>query len=49
MFRVIIVVMTLAVGFSLGVSYDRWQMRKECANGEGEWTGTICVNSELLQ
>jgi hypothetical protein len=49
MFRLIALVLTLTVGFSLGVTYDRWQMRKECVTGEGEWTGTICVNSELLQ
>ena len=49
MFRLISFIITLAIGFALGVAYDRWQMRKECAAGEGGWTGTICVNSELLQ
>lgn len=49
MFRLIRLFIVLAIGFGLGVKYDRWQMRLECANGEGEWTGTICVNSELLQ
>ena len=49
MLRLIPVLITLAVGFGLGLSYDRWQMRRECATGEGQWTGTICVNSELLQ
>lgn len=49
MFRPFSMILFLAVGFALGVWYDRFQMSPECANGEGEWTGTICVNSELLQ
>ena len=49
MIRLVFIILILAVGFSLGVSYDRRQMQVECANGEGDWTGTICVNSELLQ
>ena len=49
MFRIILLILTLAVGFSMGISYDRRQMVRECASGEGEWTGTICVNSDLLQ
>ena len=49
MLRLVILVLTLFVGFGLGIWYDRHQMTEECANGEGEWTGTICVNSELLQ
>lgn len=47
--RLLIILAVLVVGFSLGVSWDRKLMRDECAAGEGEWTGTICVNSELLQ
>jgi len=49
MLRLMIPLMTLVIGFGLGIWYDRHQMRVECARGEGEWTGTICVNSELLQ
>ena len=49
MLRLLILLLALAVGFGAGIWYDRFQMRIECANGEGEWTGTICVNSELLQ
>lgn len=49
MLRLVILLLTLALGFGLGIFYDRWQMAIECSNGEGEWTGTICVNSELLQ
>ncbi|MFK7836018.1 MAG: hypothetical protein AB8B60_07350 [Sulfitobacter sp.] len=49
MLRLIVLLLALCIGFGLGVWYDRWQMAVECANGEGEWTGTICVNSELLQ
>lgn len=49
MLRFLIPVLALLIGFGLGVWYDRHQMTVECRNGEGEWTGTICVNSELLQ
>jgi len=49
MFRMLFLLIVLAIGFNLGMKYDRLQMRGECAKGEGEWTGTICVNSELLQ
>ena len=47
--RLIMTFLMLLIGFVGGVMYDRQQMSVECANGEGEWTGTICVNSELLQ
>ena len=49
MFRLIVLILVFAGGFSTGIWYDRQQMETECANGEGDWTGTICVNSELLQ
>ena len=49
MFRLILPVLTLVIGFALGIWYDRHQMSVECRNGEGDWTGTICVDSELLQ
>ena len=49
MLRLIFLLFIFTLGFSLGISYDRRQMREECRAGEGQWTGTICVNSELLQ
>ena len=49
MFRLAFLLCIFTAGFVLGVRYDRDQMRQECAAGEGQWTGTICVNSELLQ
>ena len=49
MLRLVILLFVLLVGFGLGIWYDRQQMARECDHGEGEWTGTICVNSELLQ
>lgn len=49
MLRLFLPFITLAIGFFGGITYERQQMVQECANGEGEWTGTICVNSELLQ
>lgn len=49
MLRLVILLFALLAGFGLGIWYDRLQMATECANGEGQWTGTICVDSELLQ
>jgi hypothetical protein len=40
---------TLAIGAVLGFHLNGMLMRAECSAGEGQWTGTICVNSELLQ
>ena len=39
----------LIAGIAIGIWFERDQMQRECAAGEGEWTGTICLNSELLQ
>jgi hypothetical protein len=49
MFRLLFLFAFLAVGFAAGIAYDRSLMRGECKAGEGQWTGTICVGSELLQ
>ncbi|MGJ5619961.1 hypothetical protein [Sulfitobacter sp. SK011] len=49
MYRLIKLVVVLAIGFGIGMWYERFLMRSECAAGAGEWTGTICVDSELLQ
>ena len=49
MLRLIVVLIVFLVGFGTGIWYDRMQMQTECDNGEGDWTGTICVDSELLQ
>ncbi len=49
MFRLIKLVVILAIGFSAGMWYERFLMRSECKAGAGGWTGTICVDSELLQ
>ncbi len=46
MLRFVLLFTALLIGFGLGVWYDRSQMAQECAIGEGEWTGTICVGSE---
>ena len=49
MFRLIRLAIPIAFGIYLGITFERWQMRSECDRGEGDWTGTICVGSELLQ
>lgn len=47
--RLLFLLAVLLLGFFLGIRYDRNLMQNECKAGAGEWTGTICVNSELLQ
>lgn len=49
MFGLLKFVATLAVGAVLGFHLNGMLMKAECAAGEGQWTGTICVDSELLQ
>ena len=49
MFRLLRLILVLAIGISIGIWYERTLMENECVAGEGQWTGTICVNSELLQ
>jgi len=49
MFRLIKLLIILAIGGAAGMTYERYLMRSECKAGAGEWTGTICVDSELLQ
>ena len=39
----------LGIGIYLGFQGNMMLMRTECDAGEGQWTGTICVDSELLQ
>lgn len=39
----------LAIGFGAGMWYERFLMRSECTAGEGDWSGTICLNSDLAQ
>lgn len=40
---------TLCIGAVLGFHLNGMLMKAECSAGEGQWTGTICVDSELLQ
>ena len=47
--RLILPLIALAVGVAAGVWLERGLMRQECAAGAGQWTGTICLNSDLLQ
>lgn len=49
MFRLVTLVGVLIIGFSVGIWYDRYLMSGECQAGVGEWTGTICLGSDLLQ
>ena len=47
--KLLFLLSVLVLGFVLGIRYDRQLMQDECKAGAGECTGTICVNSELLQ
>ncbi|UWR26824.1 hypothetical protein K3757_02520 [Sulfitobacter sp. S223] len=49
MFKLLKFVATLALGAVLGFYLNGMLMRAECSAGEGQWTGSICVDSELLQ
>ncbi|MFT6089865.1 MAG: hypothetical protein ACJAWM_001059 [Sulfitobacter sp.] len=49
MFRLLRLVIILGLGIAIGIWFERALMKSECKAGEGQWTGTICVNSELLQ
>jgi hypothetical protein len=49
MFGLLKFVATLCIGAVLGFHLNGLLMQSECRAGEGQWTGTICVNSELLQ
>jgi len=49
MLRILRLVIVLGIGFYAGMTFNTALMRAECSAGTGEWTGTICVNSELLQ
>ncbi|UWR22858.1 hypothetical protein [Sulfitobacter sp. S190] len=49
MFRLLKFLTVLMLGAVLGFHLNGLLMRSECAAGEGQWTGTICVDSELLQ
>ncbi|WP_372991108.1 hypothetical protein [Sulfitobacter sp.] len=49
MFRLLRLFVILGIGIAIGIWFERFLMKSECAAGEGQWTGTICLNSELLQ
>ena len=49
MFGLLKFVFVLVIGIYLGFQGNMMLMRSECGAGEGQWTGTICVGSELLQ
>lgn len=49
MYSLLKFVATLCVGAVLGFHLNGMLMKAECSAGEGQWTGTICVSSELLQ
>ena len=49
MFRLLRLVLVLGIGIAIGIWFERMLMKSESTAGEGQWTGTICLDSELLQ
>lgn len=49
MIRLLFMALPISAGIAIGIWYERSQMRTECRSGAGDWTGSICVGSELLQ
>ncbi len=49
MYRLLKFAFVLTIGVVTGFHFNTVLMQSECSAGEGQWTGTICVNSELLQ
>jgi hypothetical protein len=49
MFGLLKLVVTLGIGAVLGFYFHGMLMKTECSAGEGQWTGTICIDSELQQ
>jgi predicted NBD/HSP70 family sugar kinase len=49
MFRLLRLFIVLGTGIAIGIWLERMLMKSKCAAGEGQWAGTICVNSELFQ
>lgn len=49
MYRLLRIAIILFIGIAIGIWFERFLMKSECRAGEGQWTGTICLNSELLQ
>lgn len=47
MFRLLKFFVVLALGATMGFYFNGMLMRAECSAGEGQWTGSICINSEV--
>ena len=48
MFRMARLIILIGLGFYLGYKFKETQMSSLCAAGDGTWTGTICLDSELV-
>lgn len=49
MFRLARLLLFVGIGFYLGFKFKETQMSSLCAAGDGNWNGSICLSSELLQ
>ena len=48
MFRIVRTLIVIAVTFVTGVMFERGNMRALCDAGKGNWTGKICLGSDLI-
>lgn len=49
MFRLLKFAVVLGFGAYLGFQTKGKLMKTECTSGEGQWTGSICLNSGVSQ
>jgi hypothetical protein len=49
MFRLLKFVIVLGLGAFLGFKAKELLMKTECTAGDGQWTGTICMDSGVSQ
>lgn len=49
MFRLLKFAIVLGLGAYLGFQGKGILMKAECTSGDGQWTGSVCVNSGVSQ
>ncbi len=43
MFRLIRLLVPIALGIYIGIQYERWQLSRSCALSHGDYTGGKCL------
>ena len=49
MFRLIKFLIVLGLGAYLGFGAKGMMMKAECTSGEGQWTGSVCIDNGASQ